>query len=101
MDRRLMGYAAQRAACPAPPEEAIIALHPGGREAGEGTTRNISVWFAVRIGACGSATANTKVTRATGSASTRQRTFSPAVPRMRSPAAPGMATLRSTGTWRS
>ena len=88
MDRRLMGHEAQSANCPAPPEEAQSALRIGGREAGNGTTRQCSAWSAIRSGACGSKTASNMVTRATGSASARQRTSPPAVTRMRITAAP-------------
>lgn len=88
MDRRLMGHEALSADRPAPPKEAPKVLRYGGREAGEGTTRQRTAWFAIRVGACGTRTASNMVTRATGSASTRQRTSSPAVPRTRIIAAP-------------
>lgn len=88
MDRRLMGCAAGCAAHLAPPERARTALRHGGREAGEGTTRRSSALLAAHAGAYGPGTASNKVTRATGSASTRQRTSGPAVPRMRFTAAP-------------
>ncbi len=88
MDRRLMGHEAQSADRPAPPKEAPSVLRHGGREAGNGTTRHSAAWFAIRAGACGSKTASNMVTRATGSASARQRTSPPAVTRMRITAAP-------------
>ena len=88
MDRRLMGHEARRADCLAPPEETHNAFRRGGREAGKGTTRRSTAWFAIPVGNCGPSFAKNKVTRVTGSASTRQRTFGPAVTRMRLIAAP-------------
>ena len=88
MDRRLKGQDARRDPRPVPPERAHNALHLGGEEAGERTTRQGAAWFVIRGGTCGTAVANNMVTRVTGSAFTRQRTASPAVTRMRLIAAP-------------